>query len=260
MATATAIARERKRGETLDTRAMPLANAIHRWQAKTARQVIRRVLGLRKVAAVARVRFTRDEIEELARIIRVYGIRSVRQSAGIALRDGDSTVEIPEEIVSSFLADKEVKLKEWLEGTRRELSQVVRQVIYDAQREDPRPSPTQVAARLYRRSVIAEGGPFNEARALRIARTETASAENFGLLTGLAAAGFSHIEWITISDDRARDSHRANGVVIEIGDKYANGLKYPGDPDGPPEEVINCRCRVVGARKAKRSAEVSDVK
>jgi len=49
--------------------------------------------------------------------------------------------------------------------------------------------------------------------------------------------------WWTARDKRVRDSHRAlDGDSAGLNERFANGLLYPGDPEGPPEEVINCRC------------------
>ncbi len=37
-------------------------------------------------------------------------------------------------------------------------------------------------------------------------------------------------------------SHLAlNGLTIPIGEKFENGLAYPGAP-GPPDETANCNC------------------
>ena len=56
-------------------------------------------------------------------------------------------------------------------------------------------------------------------------------------------------EWIAAEDDRTRKSHtaadgqrRAAGEPFDIGGAK---LMFPGNPAGPPEEVIACRC-VVG--------------
>ena len=55
--------------------------------------------------------------------------------------------------------------------------------------------------------------------------------------------------WVTQHDSRVRHSHEeANGQRVELGAEFTVGgfaLQYPGDPLGPPSEVINCRCFVV---------------
>jgi hypothetical protein len=53
--------------------------------------------------------------------------------------------------------------------------------------------------------------------------------------------------WRTARDYRVRDSHAAmEGQQVKWGEPFitgaGNSLDYPGDPDGPPEEIINCRC------------------
>ena len=53
-------------------------------------------------------------------------------------------------------------------------------------------------------------------------------------------------QWDASLDGRTRDSHRkVDGEIREIGEKFSNGLEYPGDPSGRPEEVINCRCALL---------------
>jgi hypothetical protein len=49
--------------------------------------------------------------------------------------------------------------------------------------------------------------------------------------------------WATASDERVRASHMAlHGDSVGLNEAFGNGLQYPGDLSGPPEEVINCRC------------------
>jgi hypothetical protein len=53
--------------------------------------------------------------------------------------------------------------------------------------------------------------------------------------------------WVSTRDLRTRDTHRVmNGQERVFGEVFRTGggkyLAYPGDPDGPPEETINCRC------------------
>ncbi len=49
--------------------------------------------------------------------------------------------------------------------------------------------------------------------------------------------------WATQGDRRVRHSHeKLDGKVRQDGEPFPNGLRYPRDPEGPPEETFNCRC------------------
>lgn len=54
--------------------------------------------------------------------------------------------------------------------------------------------------------------------------------------------------WMATLDSRTRDSHRQlDGEVAGDDGKFSNGLRYPGDPEGPAAEVWNCRCTLVAS-------------
>lgn len=92
-------------------------------------------------------------------------------------------------------------------------------------------------------------------RADTIARTESLTALNTGshdamrqgIEAGHMAAGEVVKVWRTALDSRVRESHQAmekqtvpwNADFVTPSGVH---LKHPGDPNGPPEEVINCRC------------------
>lgn len=90
----------------------------------------------------------------------------------------------------------------------------------------------------------------NEERAWTIARTELGAAMNHGHQEGAQQAAAEYelpLEkvWSSSFDDRVRDSHAAlHGEARGLDEPFSNGLQYPGDPSGPPEEVVNCRCVV----------------
>jgi hypothetical protein len=54
------------------------------------------------------------------------------------------------------------------------------------------------------------------------------------------------LEWVTMDDSHVRDTHReARGETVPSGQPFEVGgfeLLYPGQPVGPPEIWINCRC------------------
>lgn len=56
-------------------------------------------------------------------------------------------------------------------------------------------------------------------------------------------------EWVTARDERVRSSHESmNGQTSALDEPFESGagalLRYPGDPEAPLEETIQCRCVV----------------
>lgn len=90
---------------------------------------------------------------------------------------------------------------------------------------------------------------FSNSRALTIAQTEMGAAANAGAMEGYKQSGVvEKKEWITARDQFVRDSHFANEAQgpIGFGEVFPNGLQHPLESGAPAEEVVNCRCRVVG--------------
>jgi len=86
-------------------------------------------------------------------------------------------------------------------------------------------------------------------RAEMIARTETHAAANFGANEAAKATGLRmQKEWNASGDENTRDTHvEADGQVVDMDARFAVGddqLDYPGDPNGSPQETINCRCAI----------------
>ncbi len=92
------------------------------------------------------------------------------------------------------------------------------------------------------------GGAIATRRALLIARTETHMAANTATMTAATATGLTlEKEWIAnTGQERTRETHiEADGQTRRMTEFFSVGghsLRYPGDPDGPAKEIINCRC------------------
>jgi uncharacterized protein with gpF-like domain len=87
-------------------------------------------------------------------------------------------------------------------------------------------------------------------RAATIARTETHAAAQASAQFSAEATGIDmQRQWAASRGDRTRETHaEADGQIVGMHDPFIVGgfeLMYPGDPTGPAEEVINCRCAVV---------------
>lgn len=78
-----------------------------------------------------------------------------------------------------------------------------------------------------------------------IARTEYNNAYGYGqnhALEKLDKKGAIITRTWRTSGTNVRDSHQIDGEERGIDQEFSNGLLYPGDPSGGPEEVINCNC------------------
>lgn len=87
------------------------------------------------------------------------------------------------------------------------------------------------------------------AAATRNVRTAVTGAECAGRLESYRMAEDDGVQmvqvWQATLDGRTRHSHAAiDGEQIEVGGTFSNGCRYPGDPNGAPEEVYNCRCTI----------------
>jgi HK97 family phage portal protein len=83
-----------------------------------------------------------------------------------------------------------------------------------------------------------------------IARTEVLSSNNAGTNFGYKQSGVvKKKEWLATRDSRTRDTHsHADGQVVKVDKAFEVGgeeLDFPGDPNGSPEQVINCRCALL---------------
>lgn len=105
--------------------------------------------------------------------------------------------------------------------------------------------------------------------AIRTARTAVTGAQNAGRMDSYFAAEKMGIkcrkEWMATLDGRTRHSHAMlDGEVVDNDKKFSNGCRFPGDPQGRPEEIYNCRCTLVsviegidtsgGKRRARNQA------
>jgi len=114
--------------------------------------------------------------------------------------------------------------------------------------------------------VVAAGGTAADVRrtavafrdrwtgwARRVATTESTRIAAEAVLSSPAArVPGAKIEWLTSHDAKVRATHRAvDGDRVPVGGSFAVGgfpMRYPCDPLGPPEEIVNCRCgiKIVG--------------
>lgn len=117
---------------------------------------------------------------------------------------------------------------------------------------------------------IAGIAAMDQRAAMKAARTAMTSAHSLGKLKGYERAAGMGIDvekqWLAALDSRTRGSHRhLDGEAVKLDGEFSNGLKYPGDPDGPASEVYNCRCTLVPVigdveyDEAERASKLGDM-
>lgn len=99
-------------------------------------------------------------------------------------------------------------------------------------------SNSEIAQNIFDQSEINSIG-----RAKRIASTEVHNSIIKGNHEAMVDSGVKKRKWVSAGDEAVRDSHsKINGQIRDIDKPFSNGLMHPGDPDGPPSEIVWCRC------------------
>jgi hypothetical protein len=102
--------------------------------------------------------------------------------------------------------------------------------------------------------VTAVQGTYDQRQiwAATTAQTEATGLVNLSSLTTAQAVGLRTKEWLSSRDEKVRHTHSGvgggDGQVAPVGLPFVIGgfpLQYPGDPLGPPQETINCRCSML---------------
>ena len=170
--------------------------------------------------------------------------RAIEDAARAAAQQIEAVVQVDaaHPAMVRFLAQKELLLKE---GPMSVVAQQVRRALVLGMADAS--SNGTLADRV--REVFEELESELEAladrlgtRAAMVARTETASAANAARFEQWSAAGIAQHEWLSAGDEIVRDSHQIDGEVVVLGERFSNGMRYPGEPGQPAENVINCRC------------------
>lgn len=148
-----------------------------------------------------------------------------------------------------FLRDKRIELAE---GAMSTLAEDVKLTIMRALRDGGANTGT-LAARLtqtlerWRSQLVVLAGN-TPARAERIARTESTSIAGHARMVEMKRDKVKRHVWIDAGDGVVRDHHKLlNGRTRVVGKEFGYRLRYPGDSQAKPEEIVNCRCTTAPA-------------
>lgn len=91
---------------------------------------------------------------------------------------------------------------------------------------------------------LVESGPDLWATTIGTAST------SFGQHDAAKASGLGRKTWVHVGGATSRPEHAAmDGETVGIDELFSNGLRWPGDPAGGPEDNAECHCRLEYTRE-----------
>ena len=85
---------------------------------------------------------------------------------------------------------------------------------------------------------------WRSAQGAEIARTSVTAAATFGSQEGARQGGLRTKTWHVNSSNPRSDHAAMDGETVPIDALFSNGMMWPGDPAGGPENNANCECSV----------------
>jgi SPP1 gp7 family putative phage head morphogenesis protein len=178
--------------------------------------------------------------ESVMRAAGLSAFESAGAQAFVEMGKDDPFKETPA-AVQRFLADRENKMAH----TPQDIFDQVKSGL--AEGFERGETMSELAGR-----VKAAFGDIEKGRAMTIAMTETGAAYGQGRNDAQKQVGAKWKRWLTSGNANVRAAHRmVNGEVIPFDDSFtmvdertgeADEIRFPGDPDGEPWNVINCHC------------------
>lgn len=172
-----------------------------------------------------------------------YAFAHARKSGALVLEEKFTENEFNEYIRNYIRTRTGAKVAEVSKTTKKQIVRVIEQ----GRRENL--TYSEIAKNIEDKT----SGTIARSRAIMIARTEVHQASQDAQFEAIQETGLNVTkEWLAVMDARTREDHAdANGQEANmeepfiIGDEENGGedeMMFPGDPDGPPNQVINCRC------------------
>lgn len=256
---ATLTGNSRRREQRLQD--LMLTRQSKRFERRLSREIARTMRRAADNFEAGRIAYTEAEAERHERTIgrlltdmwyssgkemseHILGVRRSRPGALEFKREGIEVepTQVMDRVMSQWIARQgAIKITQISKTTMSDVRSLVQQGITEGLSE-------REIGRMIKRIAPTKSA----SRAQTIARTEVHSASQFAAQASAEAIGLPMVRvWLAVQDggERTREDHldidgqrRGMHEPFDVG---GTKLMYPGDPAGPAEQVINCRCVVV---------------
>ena len=199
--------------------------------------------------------FLFDQSEEDQKLIKIYKNQvemqlyleasKLKEELGAFVNWG-----ISDPMINQYVEDR----REGLAGINSTTMQVYGDKIEDAIKDGYAHSftPQQYAKAI--KEAISDSGEIRKNQARTIARTETGIISGSARFDCFKSEEIEKHQWACAEDDKVRLTHGDDGGenthIVNVGEEFpVTGLKFPCDPDGDADEIINCRCITVAVQE-----------
>ena len=146
----------------------------------------------------------------------------------------------------SLTPEQEERLRRMVFNSGTKVNETTIGVIYEQLKKAQEANSTVAEFTAAIRENVDE---FSRSRAELWAATESVKVDSCGQLDGFKETEFvTGKGWLSAFLPTSREEHeQASGTEIGLDDKWKVGdsmLAYPGDPDGKPGDICNCRCSI----------------
>lgn len=220
-----------------------------------------------RAAGVSAFELLPDEVREFLRLKKIYD-PAVRRQADAEKAQLDKEIDLVKWDVTpqrlEYWANKRAAFLEdintrTLNIARDAISETVKQGIDDGL--TPQEMAREVKAAVHAVYEVRLGKPPDAhgkfdlggmSSSTTISRTEMGTISTLVRVDAFKTEGVRKVEWVTSRDDLVRETHQLlDGVVVDFGDTFDNGLRWPRDQEGDAGEIINCRCAFTVSREGE---------
>ncbi len=161
---------------------------------------------------------------------------------------------VTDDNIQEFIDDRKNEIKEINTTTFKKANKKIGKAIEVSMLNNE--TPQEAAKRI--KAAISDTIQVRKNQAATIARTETGIISSTSRFKAFHVEGIEYHEWLNAADEKVRLSHMqkpvgAGGEVVRVGSIFpAVYMRFPLDPDGMVDQIVNCRCVAIPAEAPKK--------
>lgn len=194
-----------------------------------------------------------EENEKLLQLVKPLIVDQMRREKNRLNEELGTLIEwdVTDENIKEFIEKRKKDIKEINTTTFKKANKKIGKAIEISIEENE--TPQEAAKRI--KAAISEVVETRKNAAQTIARTETGMISGAARFEAFHVEGVEYHEWLNAADEKIRFDHTqkptgVGGEVVRVGAVFPIVLmRYPLDPMGSADQIINCRCVAIAVEE-----------